>query len=235
MNVTSSVVLVSIPRLSYLWANDKKEDYYSLLNKSSDTFLAFHTPCCIGLACVSTEVIYFYSGIKYIAASLPLLLFSLRYYISAFDMILAKQVLLATGNEKILTKIYYIGGVYNVLIKIVLIFLGKLTSELCILVTATADILVIVLQLISIKKLGLQFKIFSKSILKYLITSLLFIPVVMIIKYFIHFDGINLILLRTLFSISTCALIYFFILFITKDPVVFGLIKHRKKDGDLVT
>lgn len=231
VNITSSVLLVSIPRLSYLWANDKKDDYYSLLKKSSDTFMAFNTPCCIGLACISSEVIYYYSGMKYIAASLPFMLFALRYYFSTFDMILAKQVLLATGNEKVLTKNYYIGGVYNVVIKIILVLLNKLTPELCIISTATADLLIIVLQLRSIKQLEIKFTLFSKAIVKYLVTSLLFVPVVIFIKHFIPFDGLKLITLRTLFSIAACTIIYAIMLFVTKDEILFSLINKRKTRG----
>lgn len=229
VNVTSSVLLVSIPRLSYLWGNDKKEDYYTLLKKSSNTFMAFHTPCCIGLVCLSKEIIYYYSGMKYIAASLPFLLFSLRYYFSAFDMILAKQVLLATGNEKVLTKIYYIGGVYNVLIKVVLILIDRLTPELCIIATASADILIILLQLRSIKKLEIGFTVFSKTIVKYLITSLFFIPIVVVINSFIPFEGFKLITLRTVFSIFICASVYISMLFITKDEVLFSVLKSGRK------
>ncbi len=231
VNVTSSVLLVSIPRLSYLWANNKKDDYYSLLKKTSDTFMAFHTPCCIGLACISSEVIYYYSGMKYIAASLPFLLFALRYYISAFDMILSKQVLLATGNEKVLTKIYYMGGAYNVFVKIILVLLNKLTPELCIISTATADLLIIVLQLKSIKKLKIKFTIFSKALVKYLVTSLLFVPIILVIKLFIPFSGLKLITLRTVISIFACGIIYAIILFITKDQILLSL-RHREKKGD---
>ncbi len=231
VNVTSSVLLVSIPRLSYLWANEKKDDYYTLLKRTSDTFMAFHTPSCIGLACISTEIIYYYSGMKYIAASFPFLLFSVRYYLSAFDMILAKQVLLATGNEKVLTRIYYIGGVYNVVIKIVLVLLNKLTPELCIISTATADLLVIALQFRSIKKLEIEFTIFSNTIIKYLITSLLFVPIVIFIKHIIPFDGLKLITLLTIISIIACTIIYAIMLFVTKDEIVFSLINKRKARG----
>lgn len=226
VNVTSSVLLVSIPRLSYLWANDKKNEYYSLLNKSSDVFMAFHTPCCIGLACMSAEIIFYYSGMKYIAASLPFLLFSLRYYISAFDMILAKQVLLATGNEKVLAKIYYIGGVYNVIAKTALVLVGRLVPELCIMTTAIADLIVIVMEIICVRRLELKFAILSKAKVKYFIASLLFIPVILLIKKFIPFEGWRNITARTLLSVCLCAVLYVSMLFVTKDPVLYSLVKR---------
>lgn len=230
VNVTSSILLVSIPRLSHLWADNQKAEYYRMLEKTSSTFLAFHTPCCIGLTCLSREVIYYYSGMKYIVASIPFLFFSLRYYISAFDMILSKQVLLATGNEKVLTKIYYIGGGYNAIIKIIIVVIGKLTPEVCIITTATADILIIVLQIFATKKLGIAFSIFSKSIIKYLVTSLLFIPTVLLIKHFIPFEGIKFITLRTTLSMMACAMLYGIMMICTKDEMVLSLFKRIKNE-----
>ncbi|MBO4859272.1 MAG: oligosaccharide flippase family protein [Treponema sp.] len=228
INVTSSIVLVSIPRLSYLWANDLKEEYYSLLKKTSGTFVALNTPCCIGLACLSYEVIYYYSGIKYIAASFTFLLFSIRYYISAFDMILAKQVLLAIGNEKILTKIYYIGGACNVASKLFLIIVGHLTPELCVITTAIADLVVIILEINSIKKLEIEFSILSKMNVKYLAASLSFIPIVLAIKKLIPFEGFKYITIRTIISISACMIIYFIILLVLKDEFLLSIIRRKK-------
>jgi hypothetical protein len=54
--------------------------------------------------------LYIYSSEKYILASHVMLFFSLRYFISSFGMVLAKQILLAIGNEKVLMHIYYAGG-----------------------------------------------------------------------------------------------------------------------------
>lgn len=232
VNVTSSVLLVSIPRLSHLWAENQKVEYFRMLNKTSSTFLALHTPCCIGLACLSSEVIYYYSGIKYIAASIPFLLFSLRYYLSAFDMIFAKQVLLATGNEKVLTKIYYIGGAYNVSIKILLVIIGKLSPELCILSTATADILVIILQIYAIKKLGIAYSVFSIMNAKYLITSLLFIPIILLIQRFIPFDGFKFITLRTVSSILMCTILYVLMMICSKDEILLTILRRKNNEDN---
>lgn len=229
INVTSSLILVSIPRLSFLWANNKEDEYYSVLNLTTKTFIAFHTPCCIGMACIAWEVIYYYSGMRYIQAGIVLLLFSIRHYISAFDMILAKQVLLATGNEKLLTRIYYIGGIYNIICKGVLVFIGKLTPELCVVTTATADIFVVLLQCYNIKKIGIKFSIFSKDIFKYLLVCLLFIPITFIIKHFIPSMDLVSVTKRTLLVISLCSIIYLSYLLIIKDALVFTIIRKLKR------
>lgn len=229
VNVTTSVLLVSIPRLSFYWADGKKNEYCFLLEKSSSSFLALHTPCCIGMAALSFEVFYIYAGQKYLSGALSLCLFSVRYYFGAFDMILAKQVLLATGNEKILTKIYYFAGVYNILCKIVLVLLNKLTPELCIITTASSDILVVVLQIIFIRKLGFNFSIFSKKNFKYLATSFIFIPIVLAIKHFVSFDGAVSILIRSVLSVVLCGFLYLSMLIFTKDEFLKNLAFWKSK------
>ncbi len=220
VNVTTSVLLVTIPRLSFYWANGRQADYYALLGKSSSTFLALHTPFCIGTACLSFEVIYFYAGTRYLAASASLFLFSLRYYISAFDMILAKQVLFATGNERLLTKIYYTGGIYNIFCKVGLVFMERLSPELCIITTASSDLLVILLQIFMIRKLKLRISLFPGKICKYLLTSLLFIPVVASVRHFIPFAGIHSMFFRCAVSVLLCSALYATMLFITKDDFI---------------
>ena len=117
---------------------------------------------------------------------------------------------------------------YNVSIKFLLVSIGKLTPELCIITTATADILIIILQIIVIKRLAIEFSIFSKTTIKYLVTSLLFIPSVLLIKHFIPFDGIKFITLRTISSIAMCTLLYVIMLVGTRDDIVLSLFKDKK-------
>lgn len=227
-SVTSSVLMVSIPRLSFLWAGGQKEEYYEIQRKTANTFIALQAPCCIGVACLSAEVIFYYAGTNYLAAHLCMLFFSVRYCISAFDKILSNQMLLATGNEKVLAKIYYIGGIYNILCKIILIMVNKLTPELCILTTASADVFIIVLQLISIKKIGIHIDIFSIKSLKYVLISLVFIPITLLVKHIIPFDETSNILIRTTIIVSACALVYAGFLFFTKDKIMVAVFNKRK-------
>ena len=229
VNVTSSLILVSIPRLSFLWANNQKYEYYSILEKTTKTFMALNTPFCIGIACIAWEVIFYYSGMKYIDASWTLFFFAIRHYFSAFDMILAKQVLLVTGNEKILTKIYYLGGIYNILCKIILVLLHKLTPVLCVCTTATADLLVVILQYYNIKKIGIKFSIFSINIFKYLVVCISFIPITLIIKHFIPFTNLLTITIRSLSIILICSIVYVIYLVVIKDDLVYVIIGRKKR------
>ena len=109
--------MVSVPRLSYLWANNDSKNYYDLLQKSSSLFLSLCFPCCIGVAILAPEILYIYAGEKFFSGNMVLFLFAIYNFIGTFDTIYSKQVLLATGNEASLTRIYYTGGILNLIFK----------------------------------------------------------------------------------------------------------------------
>ena len=220
VNVTSSIIMVSIPRLSNLWAMHEEKKYEQILDKTSSVFLAVHTPCCIGVALLASEIMWMYSGDNYILGSSTLCLFALRYYISSFDMIQSKQVLLATGNEKNITKIYYFGGCCNICFKIMLIVGNMLSPELCIITTAISDIIVIFLEYFEVRKMNISVNLLSKNTIKYFFSSVLFIPIVFFVKEIVPNDNIIYKILEIFLSIFLCVLLYAIIMILSKDPIV---------------
>lgn len=229
VQISSSLILVTIPRLSFYWGNNKKNEYYELLEKSSSLFLILSIPCCIGMAYLSKDVMYLYAGEKYLAASFPLFLFCFRYLISNFDTILSKQILLATGNEKCLTRIYYIGGIYNILLKVILIISGNLSASSCIITTATADILVIVLQMIQIRKKNIRNKVFNENLIIPFISSLLFVFIIKAISFKIPNFTIVFSILRCALSVAICALFYFLVLLFSRNKVFLNFLHGDRK------
>lgn len=229
VQISSSLILVTIPRLSFYWGNNKKNEYYELLEKSSSLFLIVSIPCCVGMAYLSKDIMYLYAGEKYLDGSFPLFLFCFRYLISNFDTILSKQILLATGNEKCLTRIYYTGGIYNILLKAILILSGNLNAASCIVTTATADILVIVLQVIQIRKKSIWNKSFNKNLIIPFIASLLFVFIIKAISFNIPNFTIPFSILRCALSVAICALFYFLVLFFSRNKVLLNFLHGVKK------
>lgn len=228
VQISSSLILVTIPRLSFYWGNNRKTEYYELLEKSSSLFLIVSIPCCVGMAYLSKDIMYLYAGEKYLDGSFPLFLFCFRYLISNFDMIFSKQILLATGNEKCLIKIYYTGGIYNILLKVLLILLGKLNAVSCIITTASADILVIILQTIQIRKKNIKNKVFNKNLIVPFVSSLLFIFIIKAISFKISNSTVYFSILRCFLSVVICALFYFLVLLFTRNKVVLDFLLGRK-------
>ncbi len=229
VQISSSLILVTIPRLSFFWGNNKKEEYYDLLEKSSSLFSAISMPCCVGMAYLSADIMYLYAGEKYLGGSIPLFLFCFRYLISNFDTILSKQILLATGNEKCLSKIYYTGGIYNILLKSILILTGKLNASSCIVTTATADILVIILQVFQIHRKNIQNNVFNKNLIVPLVSSLLFFFIIKAVSLLIPYSSIPFSVIRCSVCIVLCAVFYFLALFFSKNKVLLHFIHGVEK------
>jgi hypothetical protein len=89
--------------------------------------------------------------------------------------------------------------------------------ELCIITTACMDLLVIVWQFFIIKKLCIAVKIIDESVLRYIIISFLFFPIVFMIKQIIKGDATKDIVMTVLISILFCSLLYVIILLVQRD------------------
>lgn len=230
--VTSSVILVSVPRLSYLWANNDSKNYYDLLQKSSSLFLSLCFPCCIGVAILAPEILYIYAGEKFFSGNIVLFLFAIYNFIGTFDTIYSKQVLLATGNEACLTRIYYTGGILNLIFKIILLRTDNLTAESCIISTMVADITIEILQIIETKKKGIRNVVLNKTLIVPFVTSLLFIPIILCVKRFFYSMSMYDVLMKCVLSILICSVLYLTMLFLTKNPSLNFLLKGKKNESN---
>lgn len=94
------------------------------------------------------------------------------------DYVLVNQLLFVQGYEAKITKIYFVGGGLNIFFKIILISMGTLTSETAIFTTAIAELILIIIEIRTIKKwhvlkpTGMQ-----RKYIKYFLCSLCFIPI----------------------------------------------------------
>ena len=219
---------VTIPRLNYYLSNDEENSYIELLNKVSKIYFLLLFPVCIGMFVLSKEIIILYGGNKYLGATSVFAAFSIYVITLGYESILANQIIYIKGRERELVKIDLIGGIFNLISNYILVFLNILTPVTAILTTMFANIIIIFLQnYYTIKKLKVNFKIFSLDKIKYLIISLIFIPVTIFIK--LNFEGtIKVSVITVVFN----ALIYFLILYISKDKVFFEMLTILKRVGE---
>ena len=112
-SVVYSIIVVSIPRLSYYYGSGDENNYRDLLNQVAKTFFIPVIPMGIGLCCVSDEVMLIYAGEKYLEAGFILKLFSLRIVMWALDQLLANQVLFVRGYEKKYNCILFYRWIYE--------------------------------------------------------------------------------------------------------------------------
>lgn len=217
-----TLIYVTIPRLTnYSASREKNDEYLKLLNKISKMYLMVLFPAAIGMFMLSGEIILLYGGAEYVMAAPILQVFSIYIITLGYESILSNQVMYVQGKERIQVGVVFVGGAVNLILNILLIFTGNFTETTSIATTMIANILVITIEYIYIrKKLQIPIKIFSMDKTKYLIYSLTFIPTIMLLK------TLNLgTILLCLASMISCALLYLVILIITKDEFYLDFLK----------
>jgi O-antigen/teichoic acid export membrane protein len=234
LNVFLSIILVSIPRLTFYYSNKTGFEYEDLLKKSASLFYLCVIPSCIGISLLADKIMFLYGGIKYSSAGPVLSIFSLRYILFAIDSVASKQILFIAGKEKLLTKIFFIGGGVNIIGNTLLLFFGKLSAVNTVLTTMFSDIIVIALEQYNIYKINKKYISINKFFLKYLaVSSVLFF---FIIKWIIpmlfpanELSGMLNLLFSLGVTIIICAISFSLILFIFRDKMFLYFCRTMKE------
>ena len=214
----ASIVMVAVPRLAY-YSEDHPKEYLDLLNRSYRSFMLVVFPACIGMACLSREVIRLYSGSSYDAAIPVLAVFAIRSIESSVYMVCANQILYIKNREKFLVKMLLMGGILNVIFNGAAVLFGIFSPLVAISTTFLAEIvLMIVLMRYIHKEMEIPFYIFTKTNLKYLLLSLTFVPVTI----GVHLLGFGE-LPNAAIVVPVCVAIYFGALLLTKDETMLFL------------
>lgn len=222
---TSVMVLmyVSYPKLSFYAQNDYvsyKRELSKMVRYTS--FLVM--PISVFLYMLSKEIILLFAGEQYIGTIQPLRFFAIYMIITSFTSIFNHQVMLINRREKKTVLFCLICGIINSIG--LLIFRDTLNSSLVILITTLSEcILVGLMAFYAYKKMGILSEVFAFCNLKYLILSLAFIPIILLIKY-VFINSVIVLLL----SILICILFYFIMLYSCKDFILqqIGLVEQKK-------
>lgn len=211
-----SIINVSIPRLAYMVEKNGKSAYEETLNTTVSSLLFIIVPMCIGVAVLAPEIIYIYAGDKYTGMAGILILACVVRIIISIESVMTNLVLYANNKEKQLAIFSFAFGICNLIFNSALVLLNKLNPFTAMLTTGIVEILLSITQYIYIKKkLKIKLKIFTRQNLTYILLSICFIPIALIIKkidigYYINIAAIMLV----------CILTYVGILYLKKDSVL---------------
>lgn len=217
-----TIVQVSMSRLTNYLENHSKEVYLNLLNKVVKTYFLLLFPASIGLLGVSKQVIIIMGkGTDIYLPAVPILMvFSIYMITIGIDRIIADQILYIFGKEKKDAKLVLIGGIFNLILNYLLVITNTFTVTTVISTTLIANLTVIAMEYRLVKKeLNLDINLFTFENFKYLLYSLIFIPITLVINKFV--PGV---LLSFILDVTVCCSIYFIILIITNDKVFFELL-----------
>ncbi len=223
-----TLVTVTMPRLSNYLGNDSEEQYLVLLKKVSKIYFLILFPSSIGVFCLSDEVIGIFGGSEY-AAVIPVMKVFAMYMLSlGIQNIISNQIIYLYQRERDDSILIFIGGIINLIFKFILIYIGDFTIVTAIGTTLIANIIVIYMQYMLVKKvIKLNISLFNFSNLKYLLYSLAFVPITIFIR-----NLTSNILYICVATVALCSIVYIIILLMTKDDLFFEIVnKMRKKLG----
>lgn len=220
MVLITSIISVTIPRLSYYLGQGNKKEYEKLFNRLFPYICFLLFPMSIGIIILSKEIVYFFGGEKYLGAQIVVITFGIRMIVVTIESILSNQVIFLHKKEKVMAIIIGICGIFNFLMKYFLIKINNLNSSTAIFTTMIAEILIIISDYWYIKKyLKLNLEIFRLKNLKYLVISLIFF----LIKYLLHDLKMNFII-YSIIIVSLCSITYFVILILLKDKCILEIL-----------
>jgi O-antigen/teichoic acid export membrane protein len=205
-----SVTAVSTPRLAYYLQNSKSK-YRSLVKRISGFSLFIVFPSATGIFLLSDEIMRILGAEKFAGASTALKVFAVYMIVLTVERIYTHNVLFVHRKEKALNVLIIGFGFMNAVSKIFLIpVLSGVTAILSTLVFHTG--LGLTEHFLAKKRLCVDTGIFDLKNIRYVILSLLFVPVVFVIKKF----SPNIFITAGAGAII-CAGMYFIILVVMKD------------------
>jgi O-antigen/teichoic acid export membrane protein len=219
-----SAIQATLPRLSYLSGINDEVGYETLLNKISKLYFVTLFPAAVGLFLISDLVVLIYGGKEFAPAGSTLAVFSIYMVSSGIESILTNQIIYIKKRENILVRLLFLCGFINLALNLSLLYFKILTPTTAVASTLVANTLLVVFEYIFIKKkLKVNYTLFDTGKLKYFYYSLVFIPITFIIRAFLTHT-----LLLALVIMAVNALVYFLILYFTKDEIFFIFIGKIK-------
>lgn len=226
MKLSSSLGMVVMPRMSNLIAENKKEEFHRLIQKSYDFTVATSLPLSVGLITSAPYIIRILCGDSFEPATLASQIIAPIILVVGISGVMGYQVLYPMGKIGIVIKCCIIGAVTNVVLNVLLI--PQFSYDGTALAYLGAE-LVTTFSMFFIGRRYLPIKYFNKNVFHYALATIIMASVIILTNIFIHLSDI---LSLTLQFVLGCVA-YSLCLFIVKDEfamqITFKLIPRKKK------
>lgn len=225
-SIPYSIINVSIPRLSYILKNENQEKYEEKLANSISSLLFIIVPMCLGVFVLSKEIVILYAGEKYTNITIPLMVACISRIFISLESVMNNLVMYPNDKENRILKITALCGVSNLCVNFLLIGLNIFNPITALVTTGLAELSVFIIHYNYAKrKMKINVNIFTGKNITYIVLSLLFIPIALVIK------GLNLnFWVDIILTMLACMTLYFVVLYIRKDNnLIFILSKFLKR------
>lgn len=201
---------VMLPRLSYLYTEDK-EKYNYYLKKTFEIIMIVAIPCSAYFFIFAKTIIMVMGGQQYEASVLTMKILSPLCVVVSFAYFFGFLILYPQNKERIYTKATIISAVFSVCVNVFAIKYFQQNGAAVIAVLA--ELFAIVFMNYTIRQAEQNFKILEKNFNKILIINLLVFGVFYILNEFLIPENL---FYWIILSVTFCV-IYLFLLFISKE------------------
>lgn len=177
--LVNAIIVVSIPRISYVLAN-KPEEYKSYLQNIFNFLSLFLFPLVVGMLTMSREIIYIAGGEQYLDGTLSLQILSVATIFAIYSSLFTNCVLIVNRQEKKCLQATIISALINVGLNFVFIPLMGMNGAA--ITTVIAELINCVMQVTFARKLYDFRELNIKPILPSLLGSVLIFVVCILVK-----------------------------------------------------
>ena len=200
--IVTSFGVILVPKLAKNLTEKNIDEVQSLLNKSFSFIAFFSIPLGFGLAILAPELIVGFSSKKFIDGTFSMQILSMLPFVIGFGYFFGFQILVPAGKDKELLFSVVGGVIIGLLLNFLLIpqfkQLGAAIANVC------SELIVTLLYMYFVKKYY-SYKFYLKPIYSAIFCSILFIPIIYLLRT-LHLNIYVLIFLST----ALCGIIYFF-------------------------
>ena len=222
LTIVTALGTVLAPRIANNLANDNKEEVEKYLRNSINFVLFIGTPIMFGIMAISTTLVPWFLGEEYEISKLLLIIGAPLILSIGLNNVTGVQYLIQAKKQNIFTKTVVIGAICNFLINLLLI--PYIKSVGAIIASVLAETIILIFQLIYIRKDFALKSMFKMSFLKYIFSGLLMFIITFGISYILPTK-----VFTTIIQIAIGVITYFGVLLILRDEYLFKIINMLKQ------
>lgn len=223
-NLLSSILIVSIPRLSMYFGSGKILEFRSTAQKVYDSITALVMPAVIGLFCVSKQVVLVISGEAYISACSSLRILCIALLFCIYGWFFSQCILMPARREKTILVATCISAVVNIGLNFFLIPLWK--ENAAAFTTFVAEFIMFLVCIICGYKIA-RIELFNQNMLGVLAGCA---GIVCVCKFILSFDGSAA--LQLMEAIAVSGFLYGLILILFRNDVVCTALRKVRRSHE---
>lgn len=213
LSLATSLGTVMLPRIANMYSQGKLDEIRGYIYKSVQFVCALSFPICFGICIIANDFIPWFLGDGYGDVVYNTILMAPIIPIIGMSNVIGVQYFLPIGKQKEYTKSVAGGTLVNLILNF--IFIPFFLSKGAVIASVIAEITVLIIQLLLVKK-EIQFRKILKLIFKYAIAAIIMTVILIVIP----FEWVESVILRIGLTVIIGGIVYIIMLVLLKESFV---------------